>query len=211
MNTDHLITALSADTEMEPGLRAALPRALLAACLVAALLFLSLVGLRPDAPQALTQWNVLLKQAFPILLALSAFGAVRRLARPAAPVGGWCAALAVTPFLLAGAVLATLTALPPDAWRAAMMGRTHLFCAVVIPLVSLPMLGASLWALRRGASTRPMLTGAVAGLLSGGAGAAIYATHCPEDSPLFYATWYGLGILIVAALGALFGPRVLRW
>jgi hypothetical protein len=32
-----------------------------------------------------------------------------------------------------------------------------------------------------------------------------------EDSPLFYGTWYTLGVLIVAALGAVLGSRVLRF
>ena len=75
----------------------------------------------------------------------------------------------------------------------------------------MPLLAGTLWALRRGASTRPALAGAVAGLLSGGAAAAIYAVHCTEDSPLFYAVWYSLAILAVTGLGAALGSRVLRW
>jgi hypothetical protein len=77
--------------------------------------------------------------------------------------------------------------------------------------MSLPLLAATLWALRRGASTRPALSGALAGLLSGGAAATVYAVHCPEDSPLFYASWYVLAILGATALGALLGARLLRW
>jgi hypothetical protein len=50
-----------------------------------------------------------------------------------------------------------------------------------------------------------------AGLLAGGMGAALYAMHCPDDSPLFVATWYGLAIAVVATLGAVLGSRVLRW
>ena len=53
--------------------------------------------------------------------------------------------------------------------------------------------------------------GAVAGLAAGGIAAAIYAWHCPDDSPLFLATWYSLAIAIVVAAGFLLGRRLLRW
>jgi hypothetical protein len=65
--------------------------------------------------------------------------------------------------------------------------------------------------LRSGASTRPALTGAVGGLLAGAAAAAVYSLHCTEDSPLFYAFWYLLAVVVVAAIGAAAGSRVLRW
>lgn len=209
MKTDHLITVLSTDTK--PGRHAALAPVLLATSALVALLFLPLLGLRPDALTALTRWPTLIKQGFPLLLAATAFAAVTRLSRPAARLGGLAVALCAVPALLAAAVVATLIALPPADWPAAALGQSALFCLTAIPLMSLAPLGASLWALRDGASTRPALTGAAAGLLAGGAGTAIYAIHCAEDSPLFYATWYGLAILIVTALGAVLGRRLLRW
>jgi hypothetical protein len=55
------------------------------------------------------------------------------------------------------------------------------------------------------------MTGAVAGLFAGALGAVLYATHCPDDSPLFVAVWYGLAIAAVALIGALAGRRLLRW
>ena len=41
--------------------------------------------------------------------------------------------------------------------------------------------------------------------------AAIYAWHCPDDSPLFVATWYTIAISMVTAVGFLLGRRLLRW
>jgi len=41
--------------------------------------------------------------------------------------------------------------------------------------------------------------------------AGLYATHCPDDSPLFVATWYVLAILVVMAVGAIAGSQFLRW
>ena len=53
--------------------------------------------------------------------------------------------------------------------------------------------------------------GRLAGLASGGLATAIYALHCTEDNPLFFVTWYGLAILLMAGVGALCGRWVLRW
>ena len=47
--------------------------------------------------------------------------------------------------------------------------------------------------------------------MAGGAGAAVYALHCPELDAPFLAVWYVLGILMPVAAGALLGPRLLRW
>ena len=38
-----------------------------------------------------------------------------------------------------------------------------------------------------------------------------YSLHCPEMSVAFWAVWYVLGMLIPTAVGALLGPRLLRW
>ena len=78
-------------------------------------------------------------------------------------------------------------------------------------MISAGPLGAGLWALRRGASTRPARTGALLGLAVGALATVGYSLHCTEDSPMFYVTWYGLGMGISAALGALAGRRLLRW
>ena len=58
---------------------------------------------------------------------------------------------------------------------------------------------------------RPALAGVVAGLVAGGLGAAVYAIHCPDDSPLFVAVWYSIAIAFVATVGGLAGHSVLRW
>jgi hypothetical protein len=55
------------------------------------------------------------------------------------------------------------------------------------------------------------MAGAAAGFAAGAIAAAIYAWHCPDDSPLFLATWYTIGIAIVTGAGALLGRRWLRW
>ena len=69
-------------------------------------------------------------------------------------------------------------------------------------LAAAPILGSCLGAL---------LTGALVGLASAALGAALYALHCTDDSPLFVATWYGAAALLMTGIGAILGARLLRW
>jgi hypothetical protein len=92
-----------------------------------------------------------------------------------------------------------------------LVGSNSRVCMTAVPLLSLPLLAASLIGLRHGAPTRPALAGALAGLLSAGLAATLYAAHCPDDSPLFVATWYSIGTALVTAIGALLGSKVLRF
>jgi hypothetical protein len=92
-----------------------------------------------------------------------------------------------------------------------LVGTAPIACVIYIPLLSALPLAALIVALRQGAPERPMLAGAVAGLVACGIGATLYATHCINDSPLFLAAWYVIGAAILTAAGALLGARLLRW
>jgi hypothetical protein len=92
-----------------------------------------------------------------------------------------------------------------------LIGSNSRICMTVIPLLAVPVLVASLIGLRHGAPARPAVAGAIAGLLSAGVAATLYASHCTDDSPLFVATWYPIAIALVTAVGALAGSRVLRF
>ena len=70
---------------------------------------------------------------------------------------------------------------------------------------------ALIYAMRSGAPQHPALSGALAGAAAAGVAATLYAANCPDDSPLFVATWYPLATLIVVAVGAIAGDRYLRW
>jgi hypothetical protein len=92
-----------------------------------------------------------------------------------------------------------------------LVGHNSKVCMTAIPLISLPLLAASLYGLRHGAPERPAVSGAIAGLMSAGLAATLYASHCTDDSPLFVATWYTIATALVTALGALIGSKVLRY
>jgi hypothetical protein len=100
---------------------------------------------------------------------------------------------------------------PQTRWLELVLGQTAAICPFLITLLAAPVLLGGLWALQGLAPTRLRLAGASAGLLAGAAGACVYAFHCPELAAPFLGTWYVLGMAIPTALGALIGPRVLRW
>jgi hypothetical protein len=92
-----------------------------------------------------------------------------------------------------------------------LIGSNSRICMAAITLMSLPLLAAALIGLRRGAPARPAVAGAVAGILSAGLAATLYASHCTDDSPLFVATWYTIATALVATIGALAGSKMLRF
>jgi hypothetical protein len=92
-----------------------------------------------------------------------------------------------------------------------LVGSNSRLCLTAIPLISLPLLTAALIGLRHGAPSRPAVAGAIAGLLSAGLAATLYASHCTDDSPLFVATWYSIATALVTAIGALAGSKLLRF
>lgn len=212
MKTDELIRAMAADATpqgLRPGTR--LAWALAGGAVVAFAIFMVMLRPRPDALVALDQLRFLLKFAVTLALAMAATGLVQRLIRPGMPLGAWRMALLLAPGLLLLGIAGELIALPAAGWMPALIGVNARVCLTFIPLMGLAPLGLILLALRSGAPTRPALTGAVAGLIAGGLSATFYASHCPDDSPLFLATWYTLAIAMLAGLGALIGPRLLRW
>jgi hypothetical protein len=110
-------------------------------------------------------------------------------------------------------ILAAVALLRTDRthWPALVLGQTAAACPVLIALLAAPVFLAGCWAMQGLAPTRLRLAGASVGLLAGATGACVYAFHCSELAAPFLGTWYVLGIALPTALGALIGPRVLRW
>ena len=212
MKTDDLIRALTSDlTVARSSIEQRFAAALMPGVLVALVLFAITLGPRPDFMAVIGDARFVFKFVVTLLLALCSAMLVWRLVRPGAPTRLQTVALAIVPVVLAAAVIAELIALPRPLWTARLIGVNGMVCIVSIPSFALPMLVAAIFALRHGAPTRPGLTGMVAGVFAGAVAAAIYAAHCIDDSPLFVALWYSLGIAIVAAVGGVAGRFALRW
>jgi len=211
MKTDDLIRALASDGKSRWRVGNLLTVALLAAVPVSVAAFFIEMGVRPDIATAVHNPFFDLKFAVTISLALSAVALSLHLSRPEATLRGVVLILAV-PFLLLASGIAVEMMLPQRvAWITRLVGTNSRICLTAIPVLSMPFLAAALVALRHGAPARPALAGAFAGLLSAGLAATLYAAHCTDDSPLFVATWYTLATLLVVAVGALAGSRVLRY
>jgi hypothetical protein len=212
MDTNELIRALAADARQQAASISSIWwGAVGVAISLAAAIFFTTLGLRPDFAIAAETPRFLFKFVVTIALAASAFGLARTLSRP---VETWREAmpyLAVAPALIVMAVIVELLVLPPDTWSAKLVGTNSVVCLTYIPLIGIGPLAIFLLVLRHGAPARPALAGAVAGLLAGGIAATFYAAQCTDDSPLFVATWYTIAIAGLALVGAVGAHRFARW
>jgi hypothetical protein len=212
VNTDDFIAALSADAALKgPSLPRRLAFALALGAVVSLILFVAAIGPRADAAHAMRTMRYDLKFLDTLALLAPSFFLCLGLARPQTTPGALLGWLLAPIAVLAAGVAVELATVPQDEWMAKLIGANALHCLTVVPLFSLPPLAALIWALREGAPSYPALTGALAGAASAGVAATLYASNCPDDSPLFVATWYPLATAFVMALGALAGRAWLRW
>jgi hypothetical protein len=211
MKTDDLIASLTADAPVQRPLRRLFAAAVILGAICAFLLFMITLGPRPDIHQAMRTMRFDFKFVVTVVLAASAFFVARDMARPEVTRSRFRPLLWAAPALLVLAVVLELVVVPQDQWMPRLIGHNMRFCTTMIPLFALAPLVLILWAFRRAAPQNPTRAGAVAGLLAGGIGAAFYAAHCFDDSPLFVGVWYTLAIAFVAGVGALLGRRMLRW
>jgi len=212
MKTDRLIEMLS--TNVEPVERGQIGKvfawALVAGSIAAFCVMLASVGLRTDIG---THLDFL---AIKLLFVLSLVGAgAAFLLRSIHPGQGAQKpfALVFVPFLAVGVAAAVVALLPGRSapWGVLTFGTQWTTCLYCIPLFAAVPFAALIWALRNGAPTNLARTGAIAGLVAGALGAAAYSFHCPDDSLPFVAVWYGASIALCAFIGAVLGPRLLRW
>jgi hypothetical protein len=211
MKTDDLIRTLAEDNDWRStATGASLLMALVAAAPISLAIFLMALGVRPDFTFATHNPFFDLKFAVTLALAISAILVVLPLSRPGTALGGRAWLFFVPVALLVAGIAFDLTMPQGTSWVDRLVGTNSRVCLTAIPAMALPLLVAALIGLRQGAATRPALSGAVAGLMSGGLAATVYAAHCTDDSPLFVATWYSIGIAGLTAVGAAAGSRVLR-
>ncbi len=212
METDQLIRTLAADNAHRARpVGAVLALSLLLAAPVSIVIFLTELGVRPDVLTAMRNPFFDLKFAVTLALAISAIAISLHLSRPEASLRGWAWLLLIPVGLLVAGIAGEMMMPQRTPMMMRMVGKNSWTCLTSIPLMALPLLAAALFGLRHGAPTRPAVAGAIAGLLSAGLAATLYASHCTDDSPLFVATWYTIAAMLVAAIGALAGPRVLRF
>lgn len=212
MDTDQLIRTLAADNSHQARpVGFVLALALLAAAPVSLLMFVTELGVRPDVMSAMHNPFFDLKFAITLALASAAITVALHLSRPEASLRGWLWLLMIPVGLLVAGISGEMMMPQRLPMMVRLVGNNSKVCMTAVPLMALPLLVAALIGLRHGAPTRPAIAGAMAGLLSAGLAATLYASHCEDDSPLFVATWYTIATAMVTAIGALLGSRVLRF
>lgn len=211
MKTDDLIRALAHDAGPAPHGVVARRIGRAAAMGIAASVVLAFVvlGFVPaDTFAFAAPW---FKLAYAGAMVAAAGWLTARMARPAAPVAEPSTAVAAVALAAAGVGGLSWWLTPSAARMTGLLGHSWALCPWFVLGLSLPALAALLWALRGLAPTRLRAAGFAAGLLAGALGAGGYALACTELAMSFVSAWYTLGILMTGVLGALMGPRILRW
>lgn len=168
-------------------------------------------GIRPDIAAASATSRFWVKLGFGAGFAIAGLAGLLALFRPERPVPRrlWFAAVPVA--VIVAAVFNEAATVSDAELTALWLGKTALVCPFSIVALSVVPAVALIRAGRRSAPTRLRLTGGVIGLASGGLAATLYALHCPENGMTFVATWYLTGVMLATLLGAIGGPRLLRW
>jgi hypothetical protein len=211
MDTNKLIRALSADAGRRSRLTSVSWLAVAAATVMAATIFLMLIGPRADIAEAAKSVRFLFKFVVTLTLVATAIFLVVRMSRPGASLTAPLSLLGLVPVLLVGAIGLEFLTVPADQWSQRWIGSNSMVCLTFIPLIGVAPLAVFLAAMRYGAPTRLGLAGAGAGLLAGGLAATFYAAHCIDDSPFFLATWYPIAIAVLVVIGFIAGRTFLRW
>lgn len=216
MNTDRLIDVLSAD--LEPIAHVQFGKRLLLGMFMGGVaafgLMLATVGPRTDLDSPFHLHWIALKLLFVLSVIATAAPLLLRSMRPGREKEMHPGIIFI-PFLVAIAVaLALLAFVTHQTWSDMLLGASStsparcITCIVffaVVPFLTLVLV------LRQGAPTRLSLSGAIAGVVAGGLGAAAYAFACRSDTIAFIAVFYGAAIELCAFIGAQLGPRLLRW
>jgi hypothetical protein len=168
-------------------------------------------GIQPGLDTFAHGAPLLIKSAYALSLAGIAASLTLITARPGAGSRHgwrWIAAPVAGLALLA---LIELARAPMNNWPDMVMSNSWTQCPWRIVALSAPVFIGLCVVIRGQAPTDLRASGAAAGLLSGAVAATAYALACPESSAAFILVWYSAGIALATAIGALLGPKLLRW
>jgi hypothetical protein len=213
MKTRDLVSRLADDlVPIEPNAVAKrIGRALIQGLTTSTLVLVALYGVRGNMPAMMATPLFWIKLMFPLAVIVPALTLAEQLGQPGASTKrAWMTVL--LPILTLWAVVAVILVFTPRGYRLQLMlGSTWRVCTLNIVLLSLPPLGAAMKAMHGLAPPHLALAGAGVGLLAGAEGVLVYTLYGVEMSVPFWGIWYVLAIGITTAIGAVLGPRLLRW
>lgn len=217
MNSDDLIERLSAEAGQGP--RRSIPASLIAAVSVAISvtlvlsLVLSYVSLAPTEFTLLhlMQPVFMLKIAFLVSLLLASLSIVRDLSSPGRRVSMQLT-FVLMPFLtLAVLSYDEVTAPHPAGLQHELVHQSVIACLLHVGLLAVPAFAILMFTVKAFAPVNLSRAGLFVGVLSGCIGALGYAVHCHDEFITLVAISYTLAIVQMGLIGALLGPRLLRW
>ena len=214
MKTDELINSLS--THVPPVNHWRTGRAIVIAILIGGAAALGAgylaLGTRSDLGESDARLYLTIKLAFVSVVIVLATTVLTRLARPG---GEYRIRKSVVGLPFVAMLLLALLSLgqaPSAHWEEMIVGQMWLQCLLIIPALAIIPFALVTWVVHRvAAPTDLRLTGAFAGLVAGSMSAMGYALHCTDDALPFIALWYGGTIGLCTGIGAVLGPRLLRW
>lgn len=211
--TNDIIDSLVADLKPVP--RHALARrfalGIAIGLAISLLVQIAVFGYRHDMPYSFLLPAFWAKSVYNAALAVTAFFGLYALAHPDGSARRSFVVVVMIIIAMAMMGMMQLSMTPVETHHSLIMGVSALHCPFLILGFALPVFAGNIWILRAAAPTRLRLAGFAAGLAAGAAGAWVYSWFCNENGMAFVAIWYTLGILGVGAIGALSGPRLLRW
>jgi hypothetical protein len=213
MNTDRLIDMLSTNLEPVKGeqLWKTLGWAIVIGLVVAFGVMLACFGIRSDLLAGNHSGALALKIVFALSLVGTGAAFLIKSVVPGQQAERRLALISL-PFIAACAAAIAIVVRQPAFASGGMIGGTAaVLCLFCIPFLGIIPFALLIWAMRKGAPTNLKRSGAVAGLVAGAIGAAVYSFSCPSDSWLFVFLGYSAALALCSIVGAQLGPSLLRW
>ncbi|HEX8667010.1 MAG TPA: NrsF family protein [Allosphingosinicella sp.] len=205
MDTDALIEALARDAA--PVSRHAVARRLAAGIaagsLASVLLLVAILGTASDLGRAIATRGFWASEALALSASAAGTFAAAKLARPETtlPKPTWILTLPLAAVVASAAAQAACGRMEGTVWMT----------AAEIVMLAAPILAGIVVALRKLAPTCLAAAGAAAGLASGGVAAALYGLNGLDQPTAHLLVRDSVAIALSSAIGALLGPRLLRW
>lgn len=211
MHTDDLIAELAAQPLPTTSPAARLAIGMIAGWAVALLGFVLVLGSPLAAVSETGPMPFALKLGYALALTLICAAIALAAGRPGQSLRPRVMLIILPVAVIAAATALELSYTPSSGWDFLLFGSTTVHCVVSIAIASVPVFIGLVWAFRILAPTQLRLAGFLTGLSAGAAGALAFALYCEEKNASFLLASYTPAMLIPAILGALIGPRLLRW
>ena len=162
-------------------------------------------------PQQMMQPVFMLKIAFLVSLLLASLSIVRDLSSPGRKVSLQLTLALVPVLILAVLSYDEVTARHPGGLDHELLHQSVVACVLHVGLLAVPAFAILIFTVKTFAPVDLSRAGLFIGVLSGCIGALGYAFHCHDEFITLVAISYTVAIIQMGLIGALLGPRLLRW